>query len=43
MDYLFIAYSVTWVIIAAYIVVLGKRQKEIAKEMKQIEEWKSEV
>lgn len=42
MNYLFIAYTVTWALIAAYVVILGKRQKQLKKEMQQLEEWNSE-
>lgn len=39
MNYLFLVYTVTWALIAAYVVVLGKRQKNLQKEIKQLEEW----
>lgn len=42
MNYLFLAYSVTWALIAGYVLFLGKRQKALQKEIKQLEEWKSE-
>lgn len=42
MNYLFLAYTVTWALIAGYILVLGKRQKNLQKEIKQLEEWNSE-
>ncbi|MDF1506802.1 CcmD family protein [Robertmurraya sp. DFI.2.37] len=42
MNYLFIAYTVTWALIAGYIMVLGKRQMSLKKELKQLEEWNSE-
>lgn len=42
MNYLFIAYTVIWVLIASYVVVLGKRQQQLKKEIKQLEEWNQE-
>lgn len=42
MSYLFFSYSIIWVLIATYIVVLGKRQKQLKKEIERLEEWKSE-
>lgn len=42
MNYLFMAYTVTWTLFAVYIVILGKRQKDLQKEIKQLEEWNSE-
>jgi CcmD family protein len=42
MTYLFMAYSVIWTLIAGYVVVLGKRQKELKKELQLLEEWNSE-
>lgn len=41
MTYLFAAYTITWILIAGYIFVLGKRQKDAVKELqflKEIEE-----
>jgi CcmD family protein len=42
MTYLFMAYSVIWTLIAGYVVVLGRRQKELKKELQLLEEWNSE-
>lgn len=42
MTYLFAAYAVIWGLIASYILVLGKRQKQIKKELQLLEEWKTE-
>lgn len=42
MGYLFVAYSIIWALIAGYIVILGKRQKVLRKEIKQLEDWNSE-
>ncbi|MFS8629813.1 MAG: CcmD family protein [Bacillales bacterium] len=42
MNFLFFACTVTWLLIAAYVVVLGKRQKQLQAEIKQLEEWNSE-
>ena len=42
MNYLFAAYSVIWGLIAGYILLLGKRQKDLKKEIKLLEDWKSE-
>jgi CcmD family protein len=36
------AYSVIWTLIAGYVVVLGRRQKELKKELQLLEEWNSE-
>ncbi len=40
MNYLFMAYTIIWALIAIYIVVLGKRQSKIVKELEFIEELK---
>lgn len=40
MEFLYGAYSVVWVIIFAYLVILGKRQSKLKKEiefLKQLE------
>lgn len=42
MTYLFMAYSVIWALIAGYVVVLGRRQKDLKKELQLLEEWNSE-
>jgi CcmD family protein len=42
MTYLFMAYTIIWTLIAGYVVVLGKRQKELKKEIQLLEEWNSE-
>lgn len=42
MNYLFMAYSVIWALIAGYIFVLGRRQKQLKQEIQQLEEWNSE-
>lgn len=40
MNYLLMAYTVIWTLISIYLVVLGKRQKKIEKELDFIEELK---
>lgn len=42
MNYLFLATSVVWVLITGYVVILGKRQKQLQQEIVQLEEWNSE-
>ncbi|MFO1444233.1 CcmD family protein [Bacillus sp. Bva_UNVM-123] len=42
MTYLFAAYTVIWGLLAGYIFVLGKRQKDLKKEIQILEDWKSE-
>lgn len=42
MTYLFAAYSVIWGLLAGYIFVLGKRQKDLKKELQILEDWKKE-
>lgn len=42
MSYLFAAYSVIWGLLAGYIFVLGKRQKDLKKELQILEDWKQE-
>jgi CcmD family protein len=42
MTYLFMAYSVIWTLIAGYVVVLGRRQKDLKKELQLLEEWNTE-
>jgi CcmD family protein len=36
------AYSVIWTLIAGYVVVLGRRQKDLKKELQLLEEWNTE-
>lgn len=38
MNYLFMAYTVIWALISIYLIVLGKRQSKIVKEIEFIEE-----
>ncbi|CAM3766913.1 CcmD family protein [Mesobacillus zeae] len=42
MTYLFLAYSIIWTLIAGYIVILGKRQKALKKELQLLDEWNTE-
>ncbi len=42
MFYLFLAYSTIWAAIAAYIAILGRRQKELKKELNELKQWCSE-
>ncbi|PLR98208.1 CcmD family protein [Bacillus sp. T33-2] len=42
MTYLFMAYSVIWALIVGYVLVLGKRQKDLKKELQLLEEWNTE-
>ncbi|MGD8190460.1 CcmD family protein [Brevibacillus ginsengisoli] len=39
MGYLFAAYSVIWVLLAGYILLIGKRQRQLQKEIEMLEEW----
>ncbi|SEM40017.1 CcmD family protein [Mesobacillus persicus] len=43
MTYLLMGYSAIFTLLAVYMVILGKRQKQIEKEIKQLEEWNSEI
>ncbi len=43
MTYLLMGYSAIFTVLAIYLVILGKRQKQIEKEIQQLEEWKSEL
>ncbi|MDX8359502.1 MULTISPECIES: CcmD family protein [Bacillaceae] len=38
MGYLFSAYTIAWVLIAGYVVMLGKRQRKLEKELDYIQE-----
>ncbi|MED4353675.1 CcmD family protein [Schinkia azotoformans] len=38
MNYLIMAYTIIWALISVYIIVLGKRQGKIVKELEFIEE-----
>lgn len=40
MNYLIMAYTIIWALISIYILVLGKRQGKIVKELEFIEELK---
>ncbi|HAQ08070.1 MAG TPA: CcmD family protein [Bacillus bacterium] len=42
MTYLFMAYSIIWTLIAGYVVVLGRRQKALQKEIQLLEEWNTD-
>lgn len=42
MSFVFITYTIVWAMIAGYIAVLGKRQKKLKQEIKQIAEWNGE-
>lgn len=43
MEYLFGAYSVIWALIAGYLFVLDKRQKQLKKELAVLDEWNSDI
>ncbi|WNF37110.1 CcmD family protein [Bacillaceae bacterium IKA-2] len=38
MTYLFAAYSIIWLLLAGYMFLLGKRQNQIAKQLKFLQE-----
>lgn len=38
MTYLFAAYSIIWLLLAGYMFSLGKRQTQIAKQLKFLQE-----
>lgn len=38
MTYLFAAYSIIWLLLAGYMFTLGKRQSDIAKQLKFLQE-----
>jgi len=40
MNYLVLAYTIIWALISVYLVVLGKRQSRIVKEIEFIDELK---
>lgn len=40
MNYLIMAYTIIWALISMYLVVLGKRQRKILKEIEFVEELK---
>lgn len=42
MNYLFMAYSVVWSLLAGYIFVLGKRQSDLKKELQVLRDWDTE-
>lgn len=42
MVYLFFAYSIIWAAIVIYIAILGKREKELKKEINELKQWCSE-
>lgn len=42
MGYLFSAYAVIWSLLAGYLFLLGKRQKQLQKEINMLDEWESE-
>jgi len=42
MNYLFMAYSVVWSLLAGYIFVLGKRQSDLKKELQVLRDWDAE-
>ncbi len=38
MTYLFAAYSIIWLLLAGYMFTLGKRQSDIAKQLKFLQD-----
>ncbi len=42
MSYLFAAYTITWLLIAGYIFVIGKRQKDAVKELQLLRKFDEE-
>ncbi|MFS1513690.1 CcmD family protein [Chengkuizengella sp. SCS-71B] len=38
MSYLFVAYMVIWILLSGYLMILGKRQQKINKEIEFIRE-----
>lgn len=42
MSYLFAAYTITWLLIAGYIFVIGKRQKDAVKELQFLRKFDEE-
>ncbi|WP_174734944.1 CcmD family protein [Mesobacillus harenae] len=42
MTYLFMTYTIIWALISGYVLILGKRQKQLQKEIKLLEEWNTE-
>ncbi|MBP2241491.1 CcmD family protein [Cytobacillus eiseniae] len=42
MGYLFMAYTIIWGLLAGYIFILGKRQKDLKKELQVLEDWNAE-
>lgn len=43
MNYLFSAYTIIFVLIAAYVLVLGNRQKIIMKEIQHLQELQERI
>ncbi len=35
-------YAVIWTLISSYVIVLGRRQKQLKKELELLEEWNSD-
>ncbi|MGC5324727.1 CcmD family protein [Brevibacillus sp. SYSU BS000544] len=39
MGYLFAAYTIIWLLLGGYILTLGKRQRDLQKQIDMLEEW----
>ena len=39
MNYLFVSYTVIWLLLFAYIISIARRQKKVQDDLSQIQEW----
>ena len=39
MGYLFAAYTIIWLLLGGYILTLGRRQRDLQKQIDMLEEW----
>jgi len=39
MNYLFVSYTVIWLLLFAYVISIARRQKKVQDDLSQIQEW----
>jgi CcmD family protein len=39
MNYLFVSYTVIWLLLFAYIISIARRQKKVQDDLSEIQEW----
>jgi len=39
MNYLFVSYTVIWLLLFAYVISIARRQKKVQDDLSEIQEW----